>query len=152
MSKFSREEAKRLLELLEQETGIFERVLKLTESQTAFVNAEDMDALNESLDQRQGFIEEIDGLHQETQVLMQSYISYSSSSSGKKLAALDAAEAKLRGLIEACSELNEKNNVLAKEKAGNIAQRIGKLSTSRKSINSYIQGVAGGSELFDKMT
>ena len=75
--KFSSKEEARLLELLGEEQAIFERIRALTGEQATLIAADDMEAFNGSLDSRQELIEKINGLHQETNVLMQSYISFS---------------------------------------------------------------------------
>ena len=150
MSVFSRDKATRLIELLGQETELFRQMLKHTEAQTELIEKDEIDAFNESLDRRQELIENINVLHQESQSLMQSYISYSSSTGGRKSKSIDTAAASLRELISACAELNEKNIAAAKVKTQSYTERIDKLSTSRKGIGSYILGGSSDSELFDR--
>ena len=152
MKVITREETNRLLDLLGQETEIFKQMLKLTEHQTELIEADEIDEFNASLDNRQELIEKINGLHQESQLLMQSYIAYTGASGGKSILTIDAASEKLRELVTACARLNEKNAATAKERAKNYAERSGKISTSRKGLTSYIQNVSRESEIFDKMT
>ena len=150
MSIFTREQAVSLLEIIGQETKLFEQIYKLTEEQAELVSTDEIEAFSESLDRRQELMEKINGLHQEYQSLMQSYISYYNSPNGKKVKSIEQAEKKLRDLITASAELNDKNTLAAQEKADSYKDRIGKLSISRKSIGSYIQAVGTESELFDK--
>ena len=72
MSKFSREDEMRLIKLLSDEHALFGQIRALTEKQSAFLKQDDTDAFEGSLDERQELIEKINGLHQETKVLMQS--------------------------------------------------------------------------------
>jgi len=148
----SRDEETRLLELLGEEQKLFEQIHGLTVQQAELLAADDIEAFDKSLDSRQELIEKINGLHQETNILMQSYISFSGSPGGMKSAAAEAALESLRDKISLCAELNEKNMAAAKEMAEDYIKRIGKLSLSRKSLGAYALSVPNNSELFDKKT
>ena len=152
MSIFSGDSAARLLELLGTELEVFGQMLELTAKQTELIAWDDIDALDESLDRRQELIEKINGLHQESDILMQSYISYLDTAGGKNNGSIDYASAQIRETAAKCAELNEKNMAAAKEKAEGYKERIGKLSLGRKSMGAYIQGVANTPEMFDKRT
>jgi len=159
--KFSSKEEARLLELLGEEQAIFERIRALTGEQATLIAADDMEAFNGSLDSRQELIEKINGLHQETNVLMQSYISFSgdagagsggAGSEGAKSAKVEAARELLNGVIAECADMNAKNQAAANEMAEEYAKRIEKLNLSRKSLGAYALGVSNNSELFDTKT
>ena len=152
MSKFSSAKAARLNELLRQVLEIFVEMRRLTENQTDLIAAEDIAALDESIGRRQTLIEEINGLHQESDILMQSYMSYSTSTDGESISEIDAAAGQLRDAITECAGINDKNTLSAMEKAAKYAERIDKLSKSRKSLGSYIHRLSNDPELFDKMT
>jgi len=149
---FPRDKQTRLLELLGEEQAIFERLRELTGEQTDILAADDVEALDESLDRRQELIEKINGLHQESDVLMQSYITFSESADGGKVTAIETAAEQLRGVIAECVELNGSNLTLAKETAKEYVKRIDELSVGKKSVGAYAQNVPNSSELFDKKT
>jgi len=152
VSVFSVDSAARLRELLKQELEAFGKMLELTAKQTELIAEDDTEAFDESLDRRQELIEKINGLHQETNALMQSYISYSGAASGESIGDIDALYGRLRETITECAALNDKNIAAAKEKADKYRGRIDKLSLSRKSMGAYIQTVANGPEMFDRRT
>ena len=150
--KYSGDTEARLLEAIRQETEAFGQMLEMTKGQAELIAADDIEGFDKSLDRRQKHIEKINGLHQGTGVLMQSYISHMRSAGGKKNIDIEAASAQLRDLIAKCAEINEKNMTAAKEKAEGYTQRIDKLSKDRKTLGSYIQTVENVPEMFDKMT
>ena len=152
MSKFTQENASQLLMALRQELELFEKIREITKEQTELIAAEKIVAFNESLDRRQELIEKINGLHQETDGLMQSYISYSSSKGGEKIGKVEQLSGEVKSLIAECAALNEKNEVAAREKSEEFSQKIERLSLSRKSLGTYIQNIEAAPELFDKMT
>ena len=152
MIEFSQNDETRLLELLGNTQGLFEKIRGLTETQTDLLAADDMEEFNKSLDSRQELIEEINGLHQESNILMQSYIAFSQSPGGAKSGKVEAAQERLRKVISECAELNEKNLAAAKGMAEAYVKRIEELALSRKSIGAYAQGAPNNSELFDRKT
>ena len=152
MSGFSKDKEARLLELLSQELEIFERMRELTGKHAELIAEDEVDALGESLDRRQELIEKINGLHQESNALMQSYMSYSNSAGGKSIGEIEKAAGRIRDIIAECAGLDEKNTEAAKEKVEQYKVRANKLSLNRKSMGAYIQGVANNPEMFDKMT
>ena len=152
MNNFTQDMEARLLELLGKELEMLKQIRELTKKQTELLSAEDgnSDAFDSSLDRRQGLIEKINGLHQESDVLMQSYVS--SSGPGGKRGAIDELSARIYDVLAECASLNEKNMVVAKAKAEEYVNRIGNLSIKRKSLGAYSQSVPNNSELFDKKT
>ena len=152
MSEFSRDKQTRLLALLGEELSIFEQIREMTGKQAELLAADDIAALDKSLDRRQELIEKSNGLHQETDVLMQSYMSFSDSTGGAKIGDIEAAAEKLRGIITECAGLNERNMSSAKEIAEDYVKRIDKLSIGRKSLGAYAQSVPNDSEIFDRKT
>ena len=152
MSKYTKISETRLLELLREELELFAQMREQTIKQAGLLAADDVEAFDKSLDLRQGLIEKINGLHQESDVLMQSYISYSTAPSGKKSGAVDEARAKLRSIITECHDQNTKNIALIKEKSEGHTKRIEELSTSKKTLGAYALTVPDNSELFDKKT
>ena len=150
MSQFSKDNASHLIELLGKELELFTRVRELTVQQKELIAADDIVALDFSLDRRQEIIGEINGLHQETNVLMQSYMLFSTG--GKSISEIEAAAGKLRDIIVECAELNENNLSDAKGVAEGYISKIGELSLNRKGLGAYIQTVENRPEMFDKMT
>ena len=149
---FTPETEERLLGLLRQELELFEKIREHTEKQADLLRADDTESFTRSLDNRQETIEEINGLHQEHDVLMQSYALFSNSPEGEKRDTVEAAVGRLDDMIRQCIELNEKNTVLAKEKTEEYIKQIGDMSLRRKSLGKYAQSVPNSPELFDKMT
>ena len=152
VSKFSQEKQSRLLGLLGEELALFKQIRGLTEKQTELLTADDTEAFDESLERRQELIEKINGLHQETDLLMQSYISFSSSAGGGKIDAVETAAERIRGVIAECAALNDSNITMVKGMAEEYVKRIDKLSLSRKSLGAYAQNVPSNSMHFDRKT
>ena len=150
MKEFTRDNAVRLLGLLRKEHELFEQMLKLTEQQTELLSADDIEAFDKSLDRRQEIIEKINGLHQESNILMQSYMSHHNTSGKKRINEIETASKQMQDTIAKCAALNEKNTTLAKAKTKTYTQQIDKLSTARKGIGSYIQPIENDPEMFDK--
>jgi len=160
--EFTSKEETRLLELLVEEQVIFEQIRALTGIQAELLAADDVEAFNYSLDSRQELIEKINGLHQETDVLMQSYIAFSGqeegaggageTGAGAKSAGVEAAMELRRSLIAECAAMNARNSAAANEMAEKYSKRIEQLDLSRKSLGAYALGVSNNSELFDKKT
>ena len=150
MSDFTAGNAEDLLEPLRKELDVLGQVRELTEKQAELIAADDIDGFNRSLDSRQGHIEKINGLHQESDVLMQSYMSYLDSAGGKSIKEIDEALAQIRDALAECTALNDSNITAAKEKAEGYIKQIGKLSLNRKNIGAYIQDVENKPEMFDK--
>ena len=152
MSDFSKDNGSKLLNLLKEELGVWEQIRGLTESQAELLMSDDEGVLEGSLESRQGLIEKINGLHQETDILMQSYITFSKSKIGKKCQVVESTIDKLRKVITECIALNDENIATAKEMTEGYTERIDSLSLKRKSLGAYAQGVPYDSELFDKKT
>lgn len=151
-SDFPKEKAEKLERMLEQEFGLFEQILELTAKQAEFLSGDDVEAFDRSLDDRQKIIDKIDGLHQERDVLMQSYVSFSNSAGGGKNETIEAALGRLERKIAECVELNDKNSETAKEQAEAYIKQIGNLSLHRKSLGKYALSVPNDPEHFDRMS
>ena len=153
MSVFTADDEARLLALLEQELVLIAQISGLTEEQTGMIAQDDIDSFDRSLDGRRELIDEIDKLHQETEVLMQSYMSRAGAKdAGGRIKAVDDLVTRISDALAGCAGTNDKNIKAAQEKAEEYISRIGKLSLSRKSLGAYIQDVGNDPELFDKMT
>ena len=149
MSKTASAESERLSELLSEELKLYEKIRKMTEEQEKLLAKDDIVAFNISLDKREKLIEEIKGLHQESNPLMQSC---ASTSSGDKKTKIEELKKKIREVIEACAHLNDKNIVSLKEKTEGLTKEIDEKSAKRKGIGGYVQSVPNKSEMFDKKT
>jgi len=152
MKEFSRDETKRLVGLLGKELELFAEVSKLTERQSELIAADETEAFEASLKERQDVIDKINGLHQEVGILMQSYVSFSESAGGKKINEIESADKKLKEIIAECARINDLNIAAAKEKLGEYSKDSDKIRQSRESIGLYAQGSTTSSEIFDKMT
>ena len=152
MNGFSRDERARLLKLLGREIELMGQIYELTEKQTEVLAADDISAFDSLLDSRQELIEKINGLHQESDILMQSYLSSPDPLVGGKPGEIDEAVAERQDLFARCAALNEENAKAATEKAEGYIKRIGKLSMSRKSMELYAPGLPSQPEMIDKKT
>ena len=152
MNSFSSDDGTRLQELLEEETDIFRQIRELTRVQKELLAADDIDGFNSALDDRLELIEKINGLHQETNLLMQSYKVFKNSPGGSESVEIENAVALLQETIAETVELDGSNAVLAKRKAEEYIKQIGKLSLTRKSIGKYAPGAPTTSALFDRKT
>ena len=142
----------RLIKLLEGELELFELIHEQTIKQTELLVADNTTEIEKSLDIRQELIEKINGLHQESEPLMQSYLLFSGAPGGKNNPAIDAAGKKLRAIIAECHAKNEKNMSSVHDKSNAYTKRITELGVSKKGIGAYIQSVPNDAELFDKKT
>ena len=151
MSTFTKAEAAKLLELLEQERITYGSMLQLTKEQTEHIAADEVEAFEKSLDIRQQLIDKINGLHQGREPLMQSYLSYLEGNNGKKIDRIENMVAEIHGLLTECSQINDENAAKAQEIAKGYSLRISDLNLKKKSIGSYIQNV-DNSDFFDRLT
>lgn len=152
MNDFSQDTRVRLLVLLDAEIELFGRIYELTVKQAELLAADDIEEFNKSLDSRQILIEKINELHQEINILMQSYVSFAGSGTGRKIEAIEKAEAQRLDIIAQCAALNEKNNRAANEKADAYIKRIDKLNLTKKSLEIYTPELPNTPELFDRKT
>ena len=152
MNVFSPGDEKRLLELIGQRLELVKEILQLTEKQTDILASDDMEAFGQSLDRRQELIEKIDGLHQETNILMQSYLSMIDAAGGRAISAIDEASGRFKDILEQCVRINDKNTAAAEAKADDYLKQAGKLNQGRKGLSAYIQDVPNEPEHFDKKT
>ena len=152
MNEFSQDRRARLLELLDREIELFGRIYELTVKQAELLASDDIEAFDKSLDYRQTLIEKINGLHQDTGILMQSYVSFSGLSTGEKIDAIEKAEAQRMDILSQCAALNEKNSLAANEVTETYTKKIEKLAMTRKGLEIYTPGLTNNSELFDTKT
>ena len=143
---------KRLLELLGEAVELTGRVAGISDEQSKMLASDDLDSFNESLEKGQELINKINGLHQESEVLMQSYASYVNSAGGGKINAIEAAAARFVELLELCAASNKRNLSEATEKTEEFIRQIGSLSLKRKSLGRYAQNSGESSAHFDKKT
>ena len=149
MSNFT--SAERLLELLSDELKVYEKIFKLTEEQTKLLVKDDIEAFNNSLDKRETLIEKIKGLHQESDTLMQSYISLSSSDKEKNNK-IEILRKQIYDIIKQCSDINDSNIAVMNDKKLEHTRKIDDQSSKRKGIGGYAQSVPNTPEVFDKKT
>ena len=149
MSKFKPAERDRLSVLLRKELEIFEKIRNLTGKQAELLAKDDVDQFDSSLDKRQELIEKINGLHQESDPLMQSYISLPAD---EKSPEIEDLREKIRDIVGICAELNEKNVAEMKVKSEAHKKKIDKHSAKRKGIGGYAQAVPNTPEVFDTKT
>ena len=152
MSKFNRESETRLIFLLEEELKLFEQMKEQSNKQTKLLAQDEIEAFSESLEKREKLKEKINGLHQETEVLMQSYMASYQAGGRGKVKAIDTLREKLRAIIEECQSINDKNFESAKGKIEEYTKRLKELDTSKKTFNAYTLDIPENSEHFDKTT
>ncbi|MCL2820542.1 MAG: flagellar protein FlgN [Oscillospiraceae bacterium] len=151
MSKIPSADKERLIELLKEKLKIYKQIKKHTEEQTELLAKDDIEAFDSSLDKREKLIEKINGLHQETETLMQSYVS--APEDGKeKNPEIDNLEKEIREVLTECASLNDDNIAMMKEKTEEHIKKIEEQSAKRKGIGGYAQSVPNTPEVFDKKT
>jgi len=151
VSNFSSADTKKLSNLLSDKLEIYERIRKLTEEQTELLAKDDIEAFNSSLDKREELIEKINGLHQESEPLMQSYVSTSADGKNEN-SEINKLEKSIREVLVFCADLNAKNINGMKEKTEEHIKKIDEQSAKRKGIGGYAQSVPNTPEMFDKKT
>jgi flagellar biosynthesis/type III secretory pathway chaperone len=149
VSKLTPADRDRLSELLDKELEIFIKIQELTEKQTELLAGDDIESFDSSLDKRQELIEKINGLHQDSNPLMQSYVS---SSEDEKSSEIDELRAKIQDIIETCAKINNENIAAIQAKSEEHKEKIDKQSKKRKGIGGYAQAVPNTPEMFDKKT
>jgi len=149
VSKTASAESERLSKLLSEELELYEKIRKITEEQSNLLAKDDIEAFNISLDKREKLIEEIKGLHQESNPLMQSN---ALTSSGEKNSKIEELKKKIHEELEACALTNDKNLNTLKEKKESLTKEIDEKSAKRKGIGGYVQSVPNTPEMFDKKT
>ena len=141
----------RLLQLLGDELELCGQIRELTEEQTQFLDKDDLEKFNISLERREELIQKIKGLHQESKPLMQSYVSLSSSDK-EKSSEVDRLNKRIREALEFCALHNDRNISAMKEKTQEHTKKIDEQSAKRKGIGGYAQAVPNTSGMFDKKT
>jgi len=149
VSNFSSADTERLSKLLSEELEFYSKIRKLTEEQTELLAKDDIEAFDNSLDKRETLIEKIKGLHQDSNPLMQSYVSFSSDGN-KTDDKIDDLKKQIREQLEICAELNDKNMETMKLKTEEHTKKIDEQSAKRKTIGGYAQSVPNTPEMFDK--
>ena len=142
----------RLSELLGEELKIYEKIRKITNEQAELLTKDDIEEFNNSLDKREELIEKIKGLHQESEPLMQSYVSFSSLADENKDSTIEGLKKKIRKALEDCAKLNDKNIKAMQNKTEEHAKKIDEQSAKRKGIGGYAQNITSSPEMFDKKT
>jgi len=152
VSELSNNDRTRLLELLGSELEAFGQIRKLTESQAKLLLKDNISAFDDSLDKGQEYIEKINGLHQESGPLMQSYMSAVIDNDESKDEEIERLLENIREVTAECAEFNLKNTDAAKTKIDEYIKKMEKLSSSRKGIGGYAQSVPNTPEMFDKLS
>jgi len=151
VSKISSADIEKLSELLRKELKLYEQIRKLTENQTQLLAKDDIDALNTSLSEREACIGKIKGLHQDSNPLMQSYVSFSMGGKDGN-SEIDDLKKQIREILESCNEQNDKNIATMRDKTQEHSKKIDAQSAKRKGIGGYAQSVPNTPEVFDKKT
>ena len=153
MRMFSMQEADKLITLLGERKQLLSAYLALTNQQADILTAEDTDAFNENLDQRQKIIDKIEGLHQEIVPLMQAYTSSVGDSKQPSSYAtkINEIESQTQAMLADVRTVDRRALEKAKEKAAFFGAEIKRVNLSRKSIGKY-QNNAGmpTSGIFDQ--
>jgi transcriptional regulator of NAD metabolism len=142
----------RLLEMLKEELGLFEQMKAQTVKQTELLAEDKIDEFIESLDKREELKEKINGLHQESNVLMQYYISSTVRGGRGKVRAIDKLREQNRVIIAECHKINEENIKAAGEKMEEYTKRLKEMDTEKKTFDAYTVDIPDNSEHFDKTT
>ena len=150
--KFNRESETRLITLLEEKLELFRQMKEQGEKQTELLAQDEIETFNESLEKGEKLKEKINGLHQESEVLMQSYMSSCQSGGRGKVKAIDKLKEQIHEIIVECQSINDKNFEIARNKSDEYTKRLKELDTSKKTFNAYTIDIPDNSEHFDKTT
>jgi len=151
VSNNSSAETVRLAELLEKELETCGLIRELTKKQTELLAMDDIEAFNESLDERERLIEKIKGLHQDSNPLMQSYVNLTAGGSDK-VEKIEDLKKQIHKIFEECNDINKKNITAMDEKIQGQSVKIDEQKAKRVGIGGYAQSVPNTSEMFDKKT
>ena len=144
----------RLLELQRQKRELLREFHELTLQQERLIELEETAVLKENLNQRQELITEIDTLHQELNLLMQTYSEYSQQAGADPAAQeIGALQQESQKLLQEIAALDEQNQARTARQIDRFRDEVKRLSLGRRTIQSYNQSISAlGSELFDKKT
>ena len=140
-----------LAKILLKELDLYEQIHEISKTQTELLNKDDIDAFNSSLDKRAELIEKIKGLHQESEPLKQSYISFTKKDN-KSDSQIDSLLDQIKKIIESCAKLNDENIASMEEKTKEQSKKIDEQRAKGKTIGGYAQSVPNTPEVFDKKT
>ena len=152
MSKFNKDMETHLLELLNKELKLFEKMKEHIKKQTELLASDMIEEFNKDLESAEKLKEKINGLHQESDVLMQSYITSVKSGERGKIKEIDDQRDKIRDIITECRDINEEIQKTAGDKMTEYTKRIKELDTSRKTFGAYALALPDNSVYFDKTT
>lgn len=155
MAAFAPEQYARIMELQQQKKTLLQEFHGLAQLQQEIIEREDTTALQGNLNRRQELITQVDTLHQELDLLMQSYppIRQQLGESHPQVAALTALQNEIQDILRQIAALDTQNQARAARQLQHFRDEIKRLSLGRKTLQSYSQGaVSLGSELFDKKT
>ena len=148
-NQISPSDRERLTKLLGEELKLLKQIQKLTEKQTELLSGDDIDPFDDSLNKRQQLIEKINGLHQDSDSLMQSYVSTPLDEADNEIEVL---RAQIKELLEICAKRNNENMDALKAKETEHTKKIDEQSKKRKGIGGYAQAVPNIPEMIDKKT
>ena len=149
MSKLASADMERLSKLLGNELEIYGEIQKLTEKQADLLAKDDIEGFDSSLDKRAELIEKIKGLHQESDPLMQSYVSVSTNEDTTD-SKIEELRKQINEILEVCAGLNDKNIASMKVKTEEHTKKIDEQRAKGKGIGGYAQSVPNTPEVFDK--
>jgi len=149
VSKLASADMERLSKLLGNELEIYGEIQKLTEKQADLLAKDDIEGFDSSLDKRAELIEKIKGLHQESDPLMQSYVSVSTNEDTTD-SKIEELRKQINEILEVCAGLNDKNIASMKVKTEEHTKKIDEQRAKGKGIGGYAQSVPNTPEVFDK--
>jgi len=151
VSKIASLDKERLLKLLSEKLKIYKQIKTLTEEQTKLLAKDDIEAFNSSLNKREELIEKINGLHQESEPLMQSCVSIAPDFKEKN-SDIKKLDKEINEVLTDCAKLNDINISVMKEKTLEHTKKIDEQSAKRKGVGGYVQSVPNTPEVFDRKT
>lgn len=145
MSEFSAQDKQKLLSLLTEKQKLLSQIEQNTKEQGGLLEKDDIEAFDSSLQQSDSIIEKIKGLHQETDTLMQSYIS-----SKKRDEKIEDLKNAIEQTLKTCAEKNKALSQAAKKRQKDLSIEIEEKRSKREGIGGYAQATPTTSEVFDK--
>lgn len=122
-------------QLLTEQLRLLQEFLQITTAQTALIEGENMDALNENLELRAQLIEKIERLRPQL----------TAQKSGATDRPVMGLQEQISRILQEISEINDNNQAAMRERMDFLQAEMRRTGDTRKGLSAYIKGA----EVFD---
>lgn len=140
MNRFSEQDYKKLISMLNDIEELANRFYSLTCEQTEILQSGSMERLDNNITERQGIIDSINVLYREADSLLDTY-GLEITLDDPELRQVAALREHIRDKLDQARAVNEKNEELAYRKRDELGAEVGRISMSHKSIRAYNQNM-----------